>query len=205
MENPQTTNSEFINKGHELEVSMVRFIRTHATVAHDEDLTISSILDLDDLKDIMEPFYEMTGLGIGIFDQQNRPVLTVGWQKICSHFHQKHPLSHKACIESEQYFKNNFEQNMAISNKCSNGLWDMAYPIFVDNELIGSIYFGQFFYDTDTIDKEFFLNQAAKYNFDQEAYIELLKKVPILSKQKIDAYIKLFVTIVEKIAKIGKL
>ena len=204
MEELQTSNTEFENKGHQLEVSMARFIRTQNMIDNKAELTISSILDMDDLKDVMEPFYDMTGLGIGIFDQNNKALVSVGWQKICSNFHQKHPVAYKGCKESEKYFKKNFEPNKAISYKCSNGLWDMAYPIYVDDEFLGSIYFGQFFYDSDDINKDFFLNQATRFNFDQEAYISLLREVPILNKQKIDAYIKLFITIIEKMAKIGK-
>lgn len=205
MEDLQTSSNEFENKGHQLEVSMARFIRTQNMIETKAEHTISSIIDLDDLKDIMIPFYEMTGLGVGLFDQNNKPLVSVGWQKICSHFHQKHPEAHKSCVESENYFRKHFEANKAISFKCNNGLWDMAYPIYVDDEFWGSIYFGQFFFDTDEIDKNYFLNQASRYNFDQDAYIGLLKEVPILTRPKINAYIKLFVTVIEKIAKIGKL
>lgn len=205
MGNTQTASNEFESKGHQLEVSMARFIRTQKMIDTNNDQSIAAIIDLDDLKDIMVPFYEMTGLGVGLFDKNNRELVSVGWQKICTKFHQQHPEAHKSCVESERYLRKHFEPNTAISYKCNNGLWDMAYPIYVDDELWGSIYFGQFFFDTDAIDKTYFLNQASRYNFDQEAYIGLLKEVPILSRQKINAYIKLFVTIVEKIANVGKL
>lgn len=205
MENSNLSNTDIENIGHQLEVSMARFIRTQSMIDNDLDVNIASIIDVEDFKDLMIPFYEMTGLGVGLFDQNNKLLVSVGWQKICSHFHQKHPEAHKGCVESENFFKKNFEPNKAISYKCKNGLWDMAYPIYIDDEFMGSIYFGQFFYDNDAIDKTFFLNQAEKFNFDQEAYIGLLKEVPILNQKKIDSYVKLFITIIEKIARVGKL
>ncbi|MFA9389887.1 MAG: PocR ligand-binding domain-containing protein [Prolixibacteraceae bacterium] len=205
MENTNIPNNEIENKGHQLEVSMARFIRTQSITDSDEEISIASIIDLNDLKDLMIPFYQLTGLGIGVFDKNNRLLISEGWQKICSHFHQKHPESSKSCMESEIFFKKNFETNKAISYKCKNGLWDMAYPIYLDEEFLGSIYFGQYFLDTDKIDKSFFIDQAVKFNFNQEAYLEFLKNVPILNQQKIDSSIQLFVTILEKVANIGKL
>ncbi|MDA3930180.1 MAG: PocR ligand-binding domain-containing protein [Prolixibacteraceae bacterium] len=199
------SKTEIEYRSHALEISMARFIRTPKMNEASTEISISDILDVNDLKDIMEPFYETTGLGVGLFDRNSKLLTSAGWQKICTNFHQKHPEAHRACIESERFFKKNFEANKAISYKCKNGLWDMAYPIYLDDEFLGSIYFGQFVFDNDDIDKSFFIGQAQKFNFDTEEYIGLLKKVPILNKEKVDSYIKLFVTIIEKIAKVGKL
>ena len=174
-------------------------------IESNREISITTIIDIDDLKDLMIPFYEMTGLGVGLFDNNSKLLASVGWQKICSHFHQKHPDANQSCIESERFFKKNFEPNKAISFKCKNGLWDIAYPIYIDDDYLGSFYFGQFFYDYDVIDKKFFINQAQKFNFDQEAYIGLLRQVPILNPSKVDSYVKLFVTIIEKIAKVGRI
>lgn len=200
MTNAMTNDIE--NRGHQLEVSMARFIRTPKM---NKDVSISDVIDTDDLKEIMDPFYEMSGLGVSLFDNNNELITSSGWQKICSNFHQKHPESHKSCIESGNYFKKNFQPNTAISYKCSNGLWDIAYPLYIDDDFLGSIYFGQFFFDDEEIDKDFFVHQAEKFSFDKDAYIGILKEVPILNREKINAYIKLFVSIIEKIAKVGKL
>lgn len=197
--------SDLKNKGHQLEVSMARFIRTKQMIETNMEISISDIIDIDDVKDLMSSFYEMTGLGIGIFDNTNRLLVSAGWQKICTHFHRKHPESSKGCAESGRYFRNNLHPNKAMSYKCSNGLWEMAYPIYVDDDYLGSIYFGQYFYNTEEIDKEFFLNQAEKFKFDKEEYINFLKEVPILSEARLDSYVKFFIKVIEKIAKIGKL
>lgn len=199
------TNFDLESKGHQLEVSMARFIRTKDMKVSDGEFSIADIIDIEDLKEIMEPFYETTGLGVGLFDNKNKLLVSAGWQKICTHFHQKHPEASSSCAESANYFTKNFEPNKAISYKCKNGLWDMAYPIYVDDDFLGSINFGQFFFDNEKIDRDFFVNQATKYNFDQEEYLGQLRNVPILGADKINAYIKLFVTIIEKISKIGKL
>lgn len=206
MENtPNQKGTDFENRVHQLEVSMLRFIRTPDQQAQEKELSIEHFVDKEDLEDLMQPFYASTGLGLGLFNKDHKLLVAVGWQKICTHFHKKHPEAHQSCRESEQFFKQHFEPNKAISFKCSNGLWDVAYPIYAEEEFLGSIQFGQFFFDHEPIDKQFFIQQAERYQFDQLAYIEQLKQVPILNQEKIDAYIRLFISIVEKISRAGKL
>lgn len=205
MENQQDLKTDFESRVHQLEVSMLRFIRTPEMLNQHNDFSIENLIDVNDVKDLMQPFYASTGLGVGLFNKDHQLLATVGWQKICTHFHKHHPEAHQSCRESEQFFKKHFEPNKAISFKCSNGLWDVAYPIYLDEEFLGSIQFGQFFFDHEPIDKHFFIKQAEKYQFDQQAYIEQLKQVPILNQEKVDAAIRLFVSIVEKIANTGKL
>lgn len=205
MENTKPRSIELENKAHQLEVSMARFIRGSSQSDLNSNISISDIININDIKELMDVFLEATGLGIGIFDSNNKLIVSAGWQKICTHFHQKNPESNKSCIESENFFKKNFEPNKAISYKCNNGLWDIAYPIYLDDDFLGSIFFGQFFYDDEEIDKDFFIERARKFNFDEETYIEELKNIPIIKRNKVESFIKLFVKIIEKTASVGEL
>lgn len=201
----KSTEVNLENIAHQLEVSMARFNRSSALKDSNTTVSISDLINIEDLKEIMDVFLDATGLGVGLFDNNNKILVSAGWQKICTHFHKKNPSAHKSCIESEHFFKNNFEPNKAISYKCNNGLWDIAYPIYVDDDFLGSIFFGQFFYDDEEIDKTFFEERARKFNFDVDAYIEELKNIPILKRTKVESYVKLFVKIIEKTASIGNL
>ena len=205
MNTGEITKNDLIDKAHELEVSMARFIRHQSLIDRPTDISLYDLFNIDDLKEIMVPFYESTGLGVALFDSSHHLVESAGWQKICTNFHKKHPVAHRSCIESENYFKQNFEPNKAISFKCKNGLWDIAYPIFLDEKLIGSISFGQFFFDDEEIDKTFFVKQAEEFNFNQDSYLSTLRNVPIIKRAQIDAYVKLFVKIIEKTARLGAL
>lgn len=201
MANQQIFPENFESRVHQLEMSMQSFIRTPDSQLQTNNLSIENFLDMVDLKDLMQPFYASTGLGVGLFNKEHHLLASVGWQKICTHFHQQHTEAHQSCSESKQFFKTHFEPNKAISFKCRNGLWDVAYPIYLNDDFLGSLQFGQFFFDHEPIDKQFFVKQAEKYRFDQQAYIEELKQVPILNKEKVNAYIRLFISIIEKMAK----
>lgn len=204
MTSNNTTNSDFNSNARLLEISMRRFSKNDTFLETDTN-NITNIIDLEDFNDLILSFNEMTNLGVALFDSSNQLLSSAGWQKICTKFHQKHPDAEKSCSDTEKFFSKNFEPNVAISHKCKNGLWDVAYPFFVDNEYLGNIQFGQFFYSSEEIDKAFFINQANKFNFDKDAYIKHLKNVPILSEEQVNSYVKFFLTVIEKIARIGKL
>lgn len=73
----------------------------------------------------------------------------------------------------------------------------MAYPIYAGHTFLGYVGFGQFFISDDVIDKEFFIQQSQKYNFDTEAYIGQLRNIPIFPIQKLESHIILFLNLLK--------
>lgn len=159
--------------------------------------SIKEVLVSEQFSELIESFFQSSGLGVALFDEKYEVVTSVGWQKICTHFHQKHPESFKSCIESQHYFRKNFKPDEILSLKCNNGLWDIAYPIYAGETFFGYVGFGQFFVSDDVIDKEFFIQQSQKYNFDTEAYIGQLRNIPIFPIQKLESHISLFLNILK--------
>jgi ligand-binding sensor protein len=157
--------------------------------------SIKQVVEIDKLTNIIEHFSHSTGLGVAFFDEDFELLASAGWQKICTHFHQKHPDAHRSCIESQNYFRKNFEPDEMLSYKCKNGLWDIAFPIFQQDIFLGYVGFGQFFLNNEEIEKEFFVRQARKYNFDTDAYISHLRTVPIFPREKLESHVLLFLTI----------
>jgi len=159
--------------------------------------SIKEVLVSKQFSELIESFFQSSGLGVALFDEKFEVVTSVGWQKICTHFHQKHPESFKSCIESQNYFRKNFKPDEILSLKCNNGLWDIAYPIYAGHTFLGYVGFGQFFISDDVIDKEFFIQQSQKYNFDTEAYIGQLRNIPIFPLQKLESHISLFLSVLK--------
>ena len=73
-----------------------------------------------------------------------------------------------------------------ISYKCLNNMWDIALPIIISGEHLATIFFGQFFYEDEVIDKEYFSAQAIEFGFDEKEYLDALSKVPVFSKKKVE-------------------
>jgi PAS domain S-box-containing protein len=65
-------------------------------------------------------------------------------------------------------------------------MWDMATPIFVGGHKVGSIFSGQFFFDDQPVDRQWFAAKARLYGFDEAAYLSALDRVPRLSRAAID-------------------
>ena len=69
--------------------------------------------------------------------------------------------------------------------KCSNGLLELGSKITIDNVFMGSIVVGQFL--TEKPDINFFMEQARNYGFNEPEYILAVKKIPLISHEKINA------------------
>ncbi|MBI9066239.1 MAG: PAS domain S-box protein [Salinivirgaceae bacterium] len=161
-----------------------------------EDLVeISLLQDLQYKMNLLYPFSS------AIIDTEGKILSAVAWQDICTKFHRKHPLCEKECIKSDKYINYHLHKaNPALSYFCPHGLVDNAIPIIINKMHLGSFFTGQYFLEKPNL--EFFKKQAKKYKFDENEYIEAVKKVPILSSEKRLQYfdfIKVFIEIINEI------
>ena len=73
-----------------------------------------------------------------------------------------------------------------LAYHCRNGLWDVVTPLMIGGKHVGNIFTGQFFYDDDIVDEKAFGEQAVRFGFDREAYLEAVRKVPRVSHQWVE-------------------
>ncbi|MDZ7633128.1 MAG: PocR ligand-binding domain-containing protein [Bacteroidales bacterium] len=85
--------------------------------------------------------------------------------------------------------------------QCLNGLVDVAVPIVIKGEHIANLFSGQFFFEEP--DEAFFRKQAEKYGFDEESYIEALKKVPVVSKEKVQVAMDFLLDVTQLISEMA--
>ncbi|MFH0997347.1 MAG: PocR ligand-binding domain-containing protein [Pseudomonadota bacterium] len=151
------------------------------------DYGLSDLLDLTILQKMADSHYRAAGLPIGIIDAIDGSILVgSGWQDICVKFHRADPVSLQRCRESDNYIKDRLVQDEACHYKCKNGLWDIGVPIVVDGRHLATMFLGQFFYEGETPDREFFIKLAHEFGFDVEDYLAALDRVPIFSREKVD-------------------
>jgi PAS domain S-box-containing protein len=149
----------------------------------DEDL--SNILDIPPIQSLMEDFTRLTGMAMAILDLQGKVLVATGWQDICTQFHRVHPQAAENCTASDLFLAQNLRLGEYVAYKCQNHLWDMATPLFIGGKHVGNIYTGQFLYDDEPVDERLFIDQAAKYGFDQEQYLSALHRVPRISRERV--------------------
>ena len=158
----------------------------------DKNYRLEDLMDAPLLQEIMDYFYDVTGIPVGIIDLDGRIIVQEGWQDICTRFHRCHPETLRNCLESDCYLTQGIRINQYRQYKCKNNLWDIATPIYINDQRMGHIFLGQFFYEDEPIDYDFFRNQARRYGFDEKAYLQALEQVPRFSRHQVDMSMRFY-------------
>lgn len=166
-------------------------------------LDLADMIDVQATQTLMDKFYKLLQIPLAIIDLEGNMLVGVGWQDICTQFHRINPQTRNYCIESDIQLSRGVSQGEFKLYKCMNNMWDVATPIFVGGKHLGNFFSGQFFFDDEKIDYEFFKNQARKYNFNEEKYISALKTVPRLSRQTVVDAMDFFVEFSEMMSKMS--
>jgi len=150
-----------------------------------ENLELSEVVDVQAMQSLMDDFYKLAHIPMSLDDIKGNVLVGVGWQDICTKFHRIHPDTYKHCIEKRTQLCVGIPSGEFKLFRCKNNMWDMATPIFVGGHHVGNIFSGQFFFDDEPLDYEFFRSQAQKYGFNEEEYIAALEKVPRVSRESV--------------------
>ncbi len=143
-----------------------------------EALDLSDLVDTQAIQSMMDDFFRLTNIGIAIGDLQGKVLVATGWQEICTNFHRVHPQTCKHCQESDTILSDGVEPGTFKLYRCKNNMWDMVTPMTVGGKHIGNVFLGQFFFDDEPPDFDFFRSQAKRYAFPEEEYLAALKRVP---------------------------
>jgi len=150
------------------------------------NFSLGEVMDAALFQNIMDYFYELTGIPVGIIDLNGNIIVKEGWQDICVKFHRVNPAACKNCLESDYEITKGIAVGEYRQYKCKNNLWDIATPIYVGNQRMGHIYLGQFFYQDEPIDYDYFRKQAQSFGFDEEAYLDALSRVPLFTHRQVE-------------------
>jgi PAS domain S-box-containing protein len=151
-----------------------------------ENLVLADIIDVQVIQSLMNDFYKLAHIPIGINDLKGNVLVGAGWQNICTKFHRAHPETSKYCVESDTNLSLVATPGELKLYKCKNNMCDIVTPITLDGQHVGYVFSGQFFFDDEPLDYEFFRSQARKYDFNEEEYMAALNKVPRLSREAVD-------------------
>ena len=168
-----------------------------------EHLELSDVIDIPTIQKLMDHSFQLTHILTAILDLNGNILVKSGWQDICTHFHRVNPQTAKNCRESDTYLSDNNIKGQFKLYKCKNNLWDISTPIFIGEKKLGYLFFGQFFFDDEQVDIEFFRKQARQYGFDEEAYLSALKKVPRLKRSKVETAMSYYIELLDLITSLS--
>ncbi len=142
------------------------------------------IIDFEQVNVLLEGFNKSTGFVTAILDLDGNILSQSGWQSICTAFHRVNPETSKRCTISDTIIAGKLAAGKKYhSYKCLNGLIDVAVPLIINKKHIANLFTGQFFFEKP--DRNFFIQQAKKYGFDEKVYLKSLDKVPIVSENHV--------------------
>lgn len=167
------------------------------------ELELADIIDVPAIQKIMDDFYRLTHIGVGIINIKGDVLVGTGWQDICTKYHRINPETCRYCIESDTILSKGVEQGTYKMYKCKNKVWDIATPITVGGKHLGNLFLGQFLFDDDSLDEEFFRAQAKQYGFDEKEYIAAYKSMPRWSHETVDAVMNFYMKFADMFSKLS--
>jgi len=163
---------------------------------------IQDLIDMDKFQSLQDHLSSIYPFPSAIIDNEGVILTATAWQDICTKFHRQNKECEKECILSDQYILQHLDEaDPAVSYQCPHGLIDNAMPIIVDGEHLANFFTGQFFLEAPDLD--FFRDQAAKFGFDEEAYLEAVKRVPIWNRRQLNHYLLFIKEMIQVISSIG--
>ena len=166
-------------------------------------LELSDVINVPDVQSMMDNFYKFARIPMAIIDLKGKTLVSAGWQEICTRFHRINPETLKNCIDSDVQLTAGIPKGEFKLYKCRNGMWDMATPIYAGNLQLGNLFMGQFFFEKENIDYNFFTRQALKYDFNEKEYLTTLKAVPRLNREDLDCARIFFLKLAESLSQLS--
>ena len=169
--------------------------------------TLAEVMDLERVQRVCEGLSRASGLTLAVLDPDGAVLIASGWQDVCTQFHRRHETSAAACTESDLRIGRTEPAAegapASVAYRCANGLWDVAFPLVVDGEHLGTVFTGQFFYADDEVDEVAFRARAEELGYDVEAYMEALRRVPVVTHAHAEQTIAFLADFVGLLAELG--
>jgi signal transduction histidine kinase/ligand-binding sensor protein len=132
---------------------------------------------------MIQSWYGVAGVATALLDTDRNNLCAVGWQDICARFHRLSPQTERRCNQCDDTIFDHLQEGPYVATQCLKGLMNCAMPVRVKGELVATLLMGQFLHEPP--DLEFFRRQAQELGVDEQAYLEALRQVPVISKERL--------------------
>jgi PAS domain S-box-containing protein len=163
---------------------------------------LQDLIDINQFQKLQDSLNKIYSFPSSIIDNDGNILTATAWQDVCTHFHRKNRASEQACIKSDRYILNHIHKaNPAVTYRCPHGLVDNAMPIIIGGVHYGNFFTGQFFLESP--DLTVFKTQAQKYGFNEDAYLDAVKRVPIWTQEQLNNYLRFIKGLIAVICESG--
>ncbi len=164
-------------------------------------MELEQLIDIDTLQQLLQKFYEISGIDTAIVTTEGTILTETGWQEICVKFHRVHPETAALCKQSDFRVNTAIQRGRkSVSYTCPMGLVDSYCPIIVHGRHLANIFTGQFFHKPlQQEDWARFRKQAGIFGFEEQQYLEAVAAVPVISRERHDSILSFLGTFAELI------
>ncbi|MBC7950369.1 MAG: PocR ligand-binding domain-containing protein [Rhodospirillaceae bacterium] len=168
----------------------------------------AQLVDLNQIKALMQAFYDVTGIPSTLTDvtgnllrTSDGAIVGAGWKRICLDYHRTHPETAEYCVKSDTVLAHSVGCGQAGLYECLNGLVDVAIPVVIDGDHLVNLFTGQFLLAPP--DREAFRQRAQRFGFDEDNYLRALDEVPVFSEDFVNKGLRFLEMLAANIADLG--
>ena len=167
-----------------------------------KEINLLDVIDRVQLQSLQDAFAKATGMA-ALATDQNGPVTQLSNPTdFCMNYTRKSSVGCERCnlcdLKGGEQAK---KTGRPAVYYCHGGLVDFASPIIVNGEQIGSLIGGQVLTDEPDLDK--FRSIATEIGVDPDEYVEAVKKVPIVSEEKVNNAAELLFKMAQALSQVG--
>jgi transcriptional regulator of acetoin/glycerol metabolism/ligand-binding sensor protein len=158
---------------------------------------LKEILDLKFWQSLQDNFSELSGMATLTVDNEKPVTSGSNFTDFCTMYTRQSDLGRERCNDCDlKAGRKSWKSGKPLVYKCHAGLVDMAAPIMVNGRQVGSVLGGQVL--TSPPEEWAFRRYAKELGINPEQYFEAVKKVPIVSPEKVKAASRLLFQIATK-------
>lgn len=184
-------------------VGRIRDLDGTARAQADAAPGLAVLINAPTLQSMMDDFSVITHIPMALLDLEGAVIVSAGWQEACTRFHRMNEQTCAHCIASDTILTAEIHAGEMRLYKCRNGMWDAATPILIGGSRVGNLFTGQFFFDDETVDLEFFREQAHRYGFEEKPYLAAIESVPRLSRETVETGLRFLTSLSSMISQLS--
>ena len=164
--------------------------------------TLSELIDINLLQDLQDSLAKILNIASITVDKEGPVTNPSNFSEFCIKYTRSTTEGLTRCNNCDLiHGKIAAKQGKPFIYKCHAGLTDFAVPIIVEGRHLGTIMGGQLL--TEEPDEEMFRQTAREIGVNEDEYIASLKKIPIISTEKIEATVKLLSSVANSLSQMA--
>jgi two-component system, sensor histidine kinase len=146
--------------------------------------SLTELLDLTKLQDLLDGFCKVTGITAGIVDIEGTLQVSTVRPSLCTRYSDITAAHSRCRFNRLHLLQNSPDQGCSRSGYCPHGLVDVAEPIMLDGKQLGSLVIGQVFLKKPDFD--FYCQEAKRCGYDSDEYLKAVSAVPVVSEEQFE-------------------